>query len=597
MTPHLYSCGALPALLLLTLLSGCASTAGQAERTATPAAREAVAEPEAEALPADTVVAPTPLPSPRPIDTTAEAQYQILVGELALRRDQPGVAARAFVTALRSNPDLELAQRATQLALRANDEMLALEAADIWLRLDPTAVDPREVILRVNLLRGREDEAARQARFIVEGHAAGVGDGFRHLALLLSRVPASGADAALQLMRALVERHDRDAGAHHALSMLSLRFDRLEEAEAAAEAARARAPADGSHALLLAGIWVRQDRIPEALELVESALAGVSTEERAELRLGFARVLLEAEASDAAKAQLEQVLAEDPNSADAAMILGVMALNAREAETARRYLTPLLRGPRQQEAALQLGRLAETEERWEEALALYATVTRGGAALDAVVRRAWVLGKLDQLDDAQALLRQVRDDYPQIAQRLYLAEGDLLTANRAPERAVETYSEGLAEYPDDPDLLYGRSLALERLGRIDEAEQDLRAILARNAEDARALNALGYMLLVHTARLDEAAPLIDQALALAPEDAAILDSKGWLLFKQGAFAEAVTWLQRAHERFPDPEVAAHLGEALWQLGREDEAREVWEAAREVDPEHPVLRDTLDRLLP
>lgn len=582
-------------LLLVALISGCASLSGPAERTATPAARTPTLEEPA--APATEPVEITPTPAPRPIDTTAEAQYQILVGELALRRDQPGVAARAFVTALRSNPDLELAQRATQLALRANDETLALEAAELWLRLDPSAVDAREVLLRVNLLRGRETEAARQARFIVEGHAAGVGDGFRHLALLLSRVPRTDAAAALALMRPLVAEHDDDAGAHHALSMLSLRFNRLDEAESAAAAAQQRAPDEGSHSLLRAGIWIRQGRIEEALDLVDRTLASSAAEERAELRLGVARVLLEAEANEPAKAQLEQVLADDPSSHDAAMILGVMALNANEPDRARRYLTPLLRGPRQQEAALQLGRLAESESRWEEALALYATVTRGGAALDAVVRRAWVLGKLDQLDDARALLQQVRDDYPQIAPRLYLAEGDLLTANGAPALAVETFSTGLAEHPEDADLLYGRSLALERLGRIPEAESDLRAILARRADDARALNALGYMLLVHTHRLDEAGPLIDQALALAPEDAAILDSKGWLLFKQGQVAESVEWLQRAYDRYPDPEVGAHLGEALWVLGREDEARAIWDAAREADPEHPVLQDTLNRLLP
>jgi tetratricopeptide (TPR) repeat protein len=587
----------LPALLLLTLISGCASLSGQAERTATPAAQTPAPSPSEAPAATTEATAPTPPPPPRPIDTAAEAQYQILVGELALRRDQPGVAARAFVTALRSNPDLELAQRATQLALRANDETLALEAAELWLRLDPSAVDAREVLLRVNLLRGRETEAARQARFIVEGHAAGVGDGFRHLALLLSRVPSADAPRALALMRPLVAEHDDDAGAHHALSMLSLRFNRLDEAEVAAAAAQARAPEDGSHALLRAGIWIRQDLIPDALALVDTTLRSMPAEERAELRLGVARVLLEAEANEEAKAQLEQVLADDPASHDAAMILGVMALNAGESDRARSLLTPLLRGPRQQEAALQLGRLAETEQRWEEALALYATVTRGGAALDAVVRRAWVLGKLDQLDDARALLQQVRDDYPQIAPRLYLAEGDLLTANGASALAVETYSIGLAEHPEDADLLYGRSLALERLGRIAEAETDLRAILSRQADDARALNALGYMLLVHTPRLDEAAPLIDQALALAPEDAAILDSKGWLLFKQGQVAEAVDWLQRAYERYPDPEVGAHLGEALWALGRKDEARAIWDAAREADPEHPVLLDTLDRLLP
>jgi predicted negative regulator of RcsB-dependent stress response len=48
---------------------------------------------------------------------------------------------------------------------------------------------------------------------------------------------------------------------------------------------------------------------------------------------------------------------------------------------------------------------------------------------------------------------------------------------------------------------------------------------------------------------------------------------------------------------PDAEVAAHLGEVLWQSGRLDEARKLWAEARKKEPDHPVLRETLQRLQP
>ncbi|MEZ5450789.1 MAG: hypothetical protein R3E89_18075 [Thiolinea sp.] len=42
------------------------------------------------------------------------------------------------------------------------------------------------------------------------------------------------------------------------------------------------------------------------------------------------------------------------------------------------------------------------------------------------------------------------------------------------------------------DILYARSLTYDRMGEVAKAEQDLRAILADDPEDADALNALGY---------------------------------------------------------------------------------------------------------
>jgi hypothetical protein len=44
----------------------------------------------------------------------------------------------------------------------------------------------------------------------------------------------------------------------------------------------------------------------------------------------------------------------------------------------------------------------------------------------------------------------------------------------------------------------------------------------------------------------------------------------------------------------NPEIAAHLGEVLWRLGRESEAVEVWRQGHERGRQNPVLRETLER---
>ncbi len=89
--------------------------------------------------------------------------------------------------------------------------------------------------------------------------------------------------------------------------------------------------------------------------------------------------------------------------------------------------------------------------------------------------------------------------------------------------------------------------------------------------------------------------LISKALALEPEEPAILDSMGWVLYRKGEYEEALEYLNKAFERFPDPEVAAHLGEVLWVTGDTEAALAIWRAALDEDPEHKILLSTLERL--
>ena len=70
---------------------------------------------------------------------------------------------------------------------------------------------------------------------------------------------------------------------------------------------------------------------------------------------------------------------------------------------------------------------------------------------------------------------------------------------------------------------------------------------------------------------------------------------GWVLFKKGDTEQALNYLIRAWEAFRDPEVAAHLGEVFWKTGDQSQARIIWEEGLEIDPEHPILRETIERV--
>ena len=59
--------------------------------------------------------------------------------------------------------------------------------------------------------------------------------------------------------------------------------------------------------------------------------------------------------------------------------------------------------------------------------------------------------------------------------------------------------------------------------------------------------------------------------------------------------ESEALLREAHKAFPDPEVAAHLGEVLWVQGRQFEARDVWRDGLSRVPDHPIILEALKRL--
>jgi tetratricopeptide (TPR) repeat protein len=348
--------------------------------------------------------------------------------------------------------------------------------------------------------------------------------------------------------------------------------------------------------LLLVGALVKKNDISGADQVMEGLLR--NNPDGSELRLGYARLLIESDQAEHGREQLEKVLKNEPGNAEAHYSLGLLDLDEKKPDLAEPHFQFLAKkADHQADGEYFLGRIAELRNQPQQALAHYDKVTTGTQALDASVRRAAMLGKLGRLDEATTTLEELRGQFPPLADRFILAEGEILFDANAYDKALALYDGALKDDPDDPDLLYSRSLVYERINHIPEAEADLRKILDKTPDDSRALNALGYTLTVHSDRLDEADKLVSRALQLTPDDPAVIDSLGWLRFRQGRAQEALPLLQKAYKQFPDAEVAAHLGEVLWSLGDKEQARNLLSQASKGDPENPTLRDTVKRLAP
>lgn len=573
---------ALPALALSVLLAAPAALAAGKPAPLPPAAD------------APDKVKPAEVPE---VVSNPEAQFHLMLGEMAANRSQPGVAAVEFLEALKTFPDPILAARAATMAYTAGDIGLLEKIARRWLEIEPNSMEAREVILHVSLRQSDVDEAVTQSKAIIEGHGGGRDDGFRQIALMMVR-DGNNVATAMNTLNRLAEQYPKESGMHYAIALLALRTDKLDIAETAAREARRLSPDSKENSLLLVGVLVKQKKLDES-DTVIDALAKKNKAQRDDIRLAYARLLLEADQRSRARGQLERIVKDNPKSEDALYALGVFDLNDGKVAEARQAFTKLSKSPeRGVDAHFQLGRVAEREKDWNLALKEYEQVTSGNQALDAALRRAAVLAKLGRIDDARAQLQQMRIQFPPLGPRLRSAEAEMLLEAGKTNEALATYTDALRDAPDDADFLYGRSLVYEKLNRQKESEADLRAILAKNPDDARALNALGYLLVVNSPdRLKEAQKLIGKAMQIEPEDAAIIDSMGWVSYKLGQKEDARDLLKKAYERNQDPEIAAHLGEVLWVLGQRDEARAVWQRALAEEPDHRALNETMKRLNP
>jgi tetratricopeptide (TPR) repeat protein len=169
-------------------------------------------------------------------------------------------------------------------------------------------------------------------------------------------------------------------------------------------------------------------------------------------------------------------------------------------------------------------------------------------------------------------------------------------ANRHAE-AYKLLQHQLGLLPDHPDLLYETAMAADINGEHAVFEQLMRKLIKIRPDYAQAYNALGYSLLERNERIPEAMELVEKALQLAPDDAAIMDSVGWGHYRKGNLDESVKMLRRAFAANPDPEIAAHLGEVLWQRGDKEEAKKIWQDSLKANQGNAQLQAVMKRFMP
>jgi Flp pilus assembly protein TadD len=128
-------------------------------------------------------------------------------------------------------------------------------------------------------------------------------------------------------------------------------------------------------------------------------------------------------------------------------------------------------------------------------------------------------------------------------------------------------------------------------GRHRLAEYELEKLRERGVQSTRLLSFLGYTAWAQ-GRADESLRWYGQALALDAEDANALNGMGYILACEGRDgARALTYCRKAVDKKPDnPAYLDSLAWAYHKLGFTDEARDQIARARALAPEAPEIRE-------
>jgi tetratricopeptide (TPR) repeat protein len=567
-------------------------------------------------------------------DRQREVDSHMLLGEIALERQDLQTAASEFLTAAMLADEPGPAERATRIAheLELNEQGLAAGAR--WRELAPSDERPSYYLgvfeTRANRLTRAAAEFERFMRSLDDKRAA-----FGLVLQALGEEPYTA--TATAIMRSLNESFPNVPWGQYALARLALRSGEFELALTNAEAA-AESDADWIEAqLLYARTLLVTGRTEESLAIA-SELAGRHDEVAVQLQ--YAELLLSAGRPREAETRLNEILATNPGLPEATRALAFLAMSEQRVDDAKQYFNVLRGEPNYRtEAFYYLGRLAETERDFLQATRSYARVTEGTHAVEAQLRTARIM--YGEQNDREGAVRHLRDfgtANPRFTTDMLVAQAQLLVQMQQPEEAMRVLDEALASSPDDPALhaahaqLYViRVQSIIERGALDEAEAILNEGLARYPEnsslryslallyedqqrnrkaldvleslaedypdDAAILNAYGYLLTDRFERHDQARDYIERALALNPDSAAIIDSMGWVLFKLGDYRAARDHLERAYRLEQDPEIAAHLVDVRWQLGERDSARELLRQSLEANPDSRHLKEVDERLTP
>jgi tetratricopeptide (TPR) repeat protein len=571
---------------MFLLMACCGVLAGCASQTVDP-----VAPVLSEVNDSKEAVGSTP-PEPEVMAFPEGTLLALLTAEVAGYRGDYQYALDQYLIEAEKTLDPGVAARVTRLAayMKADDKLY--QAASLWAQADPESLEAHQFLADQLVKRALYVDALETMQTIdrLGGEAQ-----FDYFAYRVGRMTQEDRQALLLGLNDMLTVNPNEPQILFSKAAL---LEALGDGPAALETADTLLglkPAELNFIILKANLLSDLNQKQAAQAFLSEQLAINPDQPR--LRLLLARLLFEAQAFSDARVQYQILHEIRPEDGEILFALAMLSIEQADFAQARLHLGRLVRtDQRVNQAQYYLGLVAEKTGDVALALREFAKVDGGYEYLSAQGRIVELISVNQSLEDARSYLAKKKLAHNGLRSQFDLIEGQLLSRVDAEDALFEHLDEAIEAQAGDIPLLYFRAMSGQKYDRLDILERDLKQVLTLDPGNADAMNALGYTLADQTDRYDEAYVLIEKALRLKPEEPAFIDSMGWVLYRLNRYEEAIDYLEQAFERFPNDEVAAHLGEVLWQSGKTRRAKRVWKEALSETPDSTFLQSVVKRFL-
>ena len=537
-------------------------------------------------------ISDTPLPdvSYEQGELNREILFDLLTAEMSGHIGRYDDALELYLSQAKHTRDAAVAERATRIAQFMRNSEAVLQAAQLWADAAPEQQEPRELLAGVLLHERRFDEALPWLESILS-------DSESDAALLISSqaesIDPSTAILYLELIDSILEDQSQRTDLHLAKGILLVRIDEPAAALRSFDRGLTIEPYQPQLVMQKVELLRQRNEISSALQLINRA--ALRHTENNQLQIQQAQLLMLSGQFQRAEEQMRSLIEERPRDTQLHLYFALLLLDHEQYDSSRQLLEALKqKSPEHPEVDFYLGHLAQQRSDRELALSYYSAVEQGNVFIQSRARMLELFNDPAYQARAENTINHAIKIQPGMRTGLVIVLAEWYQTHDMTSVAIQRLNNEINKAPTDTRLLYTRALFHEP-DHPDKTLRDLERTLELDPDNPIFLNALGYTMTLHTDDYETAHLLIARALEQQPNDAATLDSMGWVLFKLDRAEEALFFLQRAYDLFPDPEVIAHLVIVLHHLGQENEALQLLERYLNEMPDNHHLQDALKRI--
>ncbi|MBF0264096.1 MAG: tetratricopeptide repeat protein [Gammaproteobacteria bacterium] len=536
---------------------------------------------------------------------TGELLYDFLIAAIAYDNADYDKAYKIYLRLMTETSDPRLNKLVIKAALASKNNEYMLHAAELWEKIEPGNTHINQIKSAVLINLKRDAEAADSLEDVILS-AKDSKDGFKKIEMFIS--PIKSEKRINFIFSKLQQKFRDDFYLYVSWAKFLSHYKDGHDAISKIDKALSLNP-NNTLALLIKLEIYKKFNGADNLEAIYLDAVNAA-ESPVMVRLEYAKYLLDRKQNLKSLEQLEIITETVKDNRRILYEVALLALEIKEYQTALKFFKQYYEfkseakvdEEEQSKVAYAIAKVLLEKKKYQEALSWFNKVSYNDYVYQAALNKILIYAELKNFQKSIEILSTLSPQKEEQKRTLSRLKGDIYFQSKSYQKAFDAYSQSIAihSYEANKDeyieLYYNRALTAEKLDLINEMEQDLLYILKKEPNNSNVLNTLGFLLTEKTKRYKEAQSYIERALKLNPNDMATIDSMGWVLYQQGSLEKALHYLEKAYKLDQDPEISAHYGEVLWQLDNRELAKKVWQKAITKNPEHQILKKTIERFL-